>query len=135
MPDERPKILEKSYTVTDREAIHFMGAGALPVLSTPALVNWMELTSRENAANLLNPGDDTVGLSVHIKHLAATPLGMKVKVVSKLTRVEGRIYSFQVEAFDALEKIGEATHQRASVNIAKFAERVQAKKERIARAG
>src|SRR5512146_1792192 len=98
MPDESPKILEKNYTVTDQEAIHFMGAGALPVLSTPSLVNWMELTSRENAASLLNPGDDTVGLSVHIKHLAATPLGMMVKVVSKLTRVEGRIYSFQVEA-------------------------------------
>lgn len=135
MPDESLKVLEKTYTVTDQEAIHFMGADALPVLSTPSLVNWMELTCRENAAPLLNPGDDTVGLSVHIKHLAATPVGMQVKVVSKLSKVEGRIYSFQVEAFDAIEKIGEAAHQRASVSVVKFAERVRSKKQRLAGAG
>lgn len=131
MSGNSPKVLEKTYTVTEREAIHFMGARALPVLSTPSLVNWMELTCRENAAPLLNPGHDTVGLSVHIKHLAATPVGMQVKVISKLTQVEGRTYAFEVEAFDPVEKIGEATHQRASVDIARFADRVKAKKERI----
>jgi fluoroacetyl-CoA thioesterase len=129
MAGESPKVLEKTYTVTDQEAIHFMGAGAPPVLSTPSLVNWMELTSRENAAPLLSPGDDTVGLLVHIKHLAATPVGMQVKIISKLTQVEGRVYSFEVEAHDAADKIGEGTHKRASVNVAKFAERVRTKKE------
>lgn len=127
MSFEIPKVLEKCYTVTDDIAIHFMGAAAPPVLSTPSLVNWMELTSRENAASLLNAGEDTVGLSVHIKHLAATPVGMQVKIISKLTQVEGRVYSFEVEAYDAVDKIGEATHKRASVNVAKFADRVRAK--------
>jgi fluoroacetyl-CoA thioesterase len=131
MPNEVPKVLEKTYTVTDQEAIHFMGSGAVPVLSTPSLVNWMELTSRENAAPLLNPGDDTVGLSVQIKHLAATPVGIQVKIISTLTQVEGRIYSFQITAFDAAEKIGEATHQRASVSVAKFTERVKSKQQKL----
>jgi fluoroacetyl-CoA thioesterase len=135
MPTDSPKVLEKSYIVTDQEAIHFMGAGAPPVLSTPSLVNWMELTSRENVAPLLSPGDDTVGLLVHIKHLAATPVGMQVKVISKLTQVEGRVYSFEVEAYDPVDKIGEATHKRASVNVAKFADRVRTKKANLGGAG
>ena len=135
MPGDSPKVLEKTYTVTDQEAIHFMGSGAPPVLSTPSLVNWMELTSRDNAASLLSPGDDTVGLSVHMKHLAATPVGMEVKIISRLTEVEGRVYSFEIEAFDSVDKIGEATHKRASVNVAKFGQRVQTKKESMGRAG
>jgi fluoroacetyl-CoA thioesterase len=124
-----PKTHETSYTVTDHESIHFMGSQAL-VLSTPSLVNWMEMTSRENVLPLLTPGEDTVGVSVHIKHLAATPVDMKVRVVSKLVKVEGRLYTFEVEAFDEVDKIGEGTHERASLFVEKFASRVAAKKEK-----
>jgi predicted thioesterase len=127
MPDA-PRILEKTYLVTEREAISFMGPGVVPVLSTPALLAWMELTSRDNAGPLLAPGEDTVGVSVDMKHLAATPVGMRVRIVSRLSAVEGRIYTFEIEAFDDLDKIGEARHQRASVLVAKFASRVEAKR-------
>jgi fluoroacetyl-CoA thioesterase len=130
-----PKTHEMEYAVTDHEAIHFMGPDVPPVLSTPSLVNWMELTSRQNVLPLLNPGEDTVGVSVYIKHLAATPVGMKVRVVSTLVKVEGRAYTFEVEAFDQLDKIGEATHERASVSVAKFASRLAAKKEKAGSAG
>lgn len=133
MPLQEPKVLEKIFTVTDDLAVHFLGAEVTPALSTPGLVLWMELTSRENVAPLLNPGEDTVGVSVNIKHLAPTPVGMKVRVVSRLVDVEGRIYSFEVEAYDEVEKIGEATHTRASVTITKFASRIDAK--RITTAG
>ncbi len=132
MPDEIPKILEKTYTVTAAEAIHFMGDQALPVLSTPALLTWIELSCRENASPMLPPGSDTVGISVELKHLAATPVGAEVKVVSRLAKIEGRIYSFEAEAFDATEKIGEASHQRASVNVTKFTQRVKEKQQKLA---
>ena len=130
MSFQGPKLFETAYIVTDAEAIHFLGPEVTPGLSTPSLVCWMELTSRENAAPLLNPGEDTVGVSVEIKHLAPTPVGMKVRVVSKLQSVEGRLYSFEIEAFDEVEKIGEATHVRAPINVAKFAARIAAKKEK-----
>jgi fluoroacetyl-CoA thioesterase len=128
MPLQETRVLEKTFTVTDDLAVHFLGSEVTPALSTPGLVLWMELTSRENIASLLNPGEDTVGISVSIKHLAPTPVGMKVKVVSRLVNVEGRIYSFEVEAYDEIEKIGEGTHTRASVNLAKFASRIDAKR-------
>ena len=127
MPTNLPKIYEKTYTVTDDLAVHFMGAEAPPVLSTPALLLWMEMTSRESIKELLPPSQDTVGVGVTLKHLAATPVGGQVRIVTRLVKIEGRIYSLEIEAFDETEKVGEATHQRAAVTIAKFAERVRAK--------
>ena len=135
MPQSLPKIHQIDWVVTDQEAIHFMGADVPPVLSTPSLVNMMELASRENIRTLLGAGEDTVGVSVNIKHLAATPVGMRVRVVSKLVRLEGRIYTCEVEAFDEFDKIGEGTHERASVLVAKFAGRVVAKKAKAGNAG
>ena len=132
---EEVKMLEKQYLVTDAEAVHFMGPAVPPVLSTPSMIMWMELTCRDNAGPVLKSGDDTVGVNVNIKHLAATPVGMKVRVVSKLTKVEGRAYFFDVEAFDESEKIGEGSHQRVSVTPAKFAPLIINKKERIVHAG
>jgi len=132
---QEPRVLEKSYLVTDQYAIDFMGPSVPRVLSTPALLMWMELTSRENASALLSAGEDTVGISVEMKHLAATPVGMRVRIVSRLVGVEGRIYTFEIEAFDAVDKIAEATHQRASVPVAKFASRVESKREKARIAG
>ena len=129
MPEEK-WILEKTYLVTEREAISFMGPGVVSVLSSPALLAWMELTSRETVSSLLGAGEDTVGVSVNMKHLAATPVGMRVRIVSRLVGVEGRIYTFEIEAFDDFDKIGEARHQRASVLVAKFSSRVEAKREK-----
>jgi len=122
-----PKVFEKLYTVTDDVAIHFMGAGVPPVLATPGLLAWMEMTSRECVGALLEPGQDTVGVSVTLKHLTPTPVGVKVRVATKLVGIEGRIYTFEIEAFDETEKIGEARHERAAIRVAKFAERVRAK--------
>ncbi len=127
MADALPKVYEKTYTVTDDLAVHFMGSEAPPVLSTPALLLWMEMTARESVKELLGPGQDTVGVGVTLKHLAATPVGMQVRVVTRLTKIDGKLYSLEIEAVDEAEKIGEATHQRAAVTVAKFAERVRAK--------
>lgn len=122
-----PKVFEKTYVVTDAEAIHFMGPDVPAALATPALLGWMELASRECVSDLLGAGQDTVGVSATVKHLAPTPVGAQVRVVTRLVAVEGRIYSFEIEAFDEKEKVAEATHQRASVQVAKFADRIRAK--------
>ena len=130
MPLPLPRIHEMEYTVTDEVSIHFMGPDVPPVLSTPSLVLWIETTSHENLRPVLGPGEDSVGILIQVKHLAATPLGMKVRVVSKLVRVEGRVYTFEIEAFDEAEKIAAGMHERASVSVAKFAGRVAAKQAR-----
>ena len=74
-------------------------------------------------------------MTVDVKHMAATPVGMKVRVVSKLIKTEGRVFTFEVEAFDEVDKIGEGPHKRASVNVAKFDSRLAPKKQRVGHAG
>jgi predicted thioesterase len=62
-----------------------------------------------------------------VRHIAATPVGMRVTATAELTRVEGRTLHFRVEARDEVETIGDGTHERVVVNVAKFDARVQRK--------
>ena len=77
---------------------------------------------------LLDPGHDTVGTHVNVAHLGASPIGMSVTFTAEVIRVDGRRVEFRVEARDEKEKIGEGTHERAIINIARFATRLAEKK-------
>jgi predicted thioesterase len=76
---------------------------------------------------LLDPGHDTVGTHVNVYHLAATPMGMNATYRAEVISVEERRVNFKVEAFDEKQKIAEGTHQRAIVNVARFAAKMQEK--------
>jgi predicted thioesterase len=52
---------------------------------------------------------------------------MRVSATAEVIAVEGRLVRFRVEARDEKEKIGEGTHERVVVNVAKFDERVRRK--------
>jgi fluoroacetyl-CoA thioesterase len=64
---------------------------------------------------------------VDVYHLAATPMGMTVTFTAEVISVDDRRVNFKVEAWDEKEKAGEGTHERAIINIARFAARVQSK--------
>jgi len=85
------------------------------------------MTARDSVKPFLEEGYDTVGARVDVRHLAATPMGMSVTFRSELTAVEDRRLFFKVEAFDGKEKIGEGAHERAIINVAKFAARLKSK--------
>ena len=118
---------EKMVLVTNENAIDFLGLEGARVLSTPHMIGYMERTCRDAVLPLLDPGHDTVGTQVNVWHLAAAPLGMAVTFQAEVTGVQDRRIQFRVEAFDEREKIGEGTHERAIVNIAKFASRLAVK--------
>ena len=118
---------ESTVQVNDQNAINFLGVEGPRVLGTPYLINHLELTARDSVQPFLEAGFDTVGTRVDVRHLAATPLGMRVTFRSELTGVEDRRLLFKLEAFDEKEKIGEGTHERAVINVARFAARLQAK--------
>lgn len=118
---------EQQLLVTSEVAVSFLGVEGARVLGTPYLIAWMEMTSRNAVLPYLDAGHDTVGTHVSVAHLAATPIGMNVTFRAEVVSVEDRRINFKVEAFDEKEKIGEGTHQRAVINTAKFAARVQAK--------
>jgi predicted thioesterase len=84
----------------------------------------MERVSAELINERLDAGEQSVGISMNLKHIAATPLGMEVRVKTRISAVEGRKLTFVLEAFDAVEKIGEATHERFIIQAEKFNARV-----------
>ena len=98
------------------------------VFGTPFLVGLFEGVSAELMAPHLGPGEQSVGISMNLKHMAPTPLGMEVRAKTQVTAVDGRKLTFQVEAFDEKEKIGEAVHERFIINAEKFIKKVEEKK-------
>ena len=113
--------------VTSEVAITFLGTEGTRVLSTPHMIGFMEMTCRNTVLPLLDAGYDTVGTHVNVAHLAASPIGMSVTFTAEVIRVDGRRVEFRVEARDEKEKIGEGTHERAIINVAKFATRLAEK--------
>jgi fluoroacetyl-CoA thioesterase len=120
---------EQKLLVTSDVAINFLGMEGARVLSTPHMIGFMERTCRDTVLPLLDPGYDTVGTHVNVAHLAAAPLGMSVTFSAEVTGVAERRIQFRVEAWDEKEKIGEGTHERTIINVAKFATRLAAKKQ------
>jgi len=120
---------EQQVLVTSEIAISFLELEAARVLSTPQMIRLMEVTCRNTVLPLLDPGHDTVGTHVNVAHLAAAPIGMTVTFTAEVIRVEGRRVEFKVVAFDEKEKIGEGTHERGIINIARFAARLTEKSQ------
>lgn len=120
---------EEKLLVTTEVAINFLGMEGARVLATPEMIRYMERTARNAVFPLLDAGYDTVGTHVNVYHLAAAPMGMSVTFRAEVTSVIDRRVQFKVEAWDEKEKIGEGTHERAIINIAKFATRLAAKKQ------
>ena len=118
---------ETTLIVSAAEAIHFLGSQVRPALSTPAMIMQMEITARDAVLPLLEPGQDSVGTLVNVSHLAATPLGMRVRFRATLTGIDRRRLTFTVEAHDEKEKIGEGTHERFIIEVRRYAERLNAK--------
>ncbi|HLY19985.1 MAG TPA: thioesterase family protein [Bryobacteraceae bacterium] len=118
---------EKKILVDEKVAINFLGLEDARVLGTPWMIGWMEHTCRDAVLPFLEAGHDTVGTHVNVFHLAATPMGMTVTFKAEVTGVEDRRVNFKVEAWDEKEKCGEGTHQRAIVNVARFAARTKDK--------
>ncbi|EYE87929.1 thioesterase [Fervidicella metallireducens AeB] len=96
------------------------GSGGVDVYSTPAMVGLMESAAKKAVDTFLPDGYTTVGIKLDIKHLAATPIGMKVKAEAELIEVDGRKLTFKVEAYDEAEKIGEGLHERFVIDSEKF---------------
>jgi fluoroacetyl-CoA thioesterase len=121
---------EERLLVTSEVAIDFLGMENARVLATPQMIRYMEWTSRNAVKPLLEDGYDTVGTHVNVYHLAAAPIGAVVTFTSEITAVQERRVEFKVTARTEEEVIGEGTHERGIINVAKFATRLAEKSQR-----
>ena len=104
-----------------------VGSGRVHVLATPVMINLIEAAALAAVEHLLPPGQQSLGTHLDVRHFAATPVGLTVTATAEVTEVDGRTITFRVEARDDREVIGDGTHERVVVNVARFDDRVQRK--------
>jgi predicted thioesterase len=118
---------KKEITVTQELTAKAMNSGALDVFATPAMIALMENTAFLSVAAELEPGSGTVGTALNVKHVSATPVGMKVTCETELVKVDGRALTFSVKAYDEAGLIGEGEHERFIIFEEKFQAKADAK--------
>ena len=118
---------EMERRVTEAVLADRHGNPAIHVLTTPIVVEWMEEVATAGVQQYLTEGQGTVGSIVNMKHLAGTPIGLKVKVVAHLKQIDGRRLVLWIDAFDDVEKIAECHHERFIVDLARFHDKVRKK--------
>jgi len=111
---------EKFITVTQQMTVKNFLATMPAVYATAIMILHMEEAATASIAGLLPDGHVTVGMDVNVRHLAATPVGRTVKLISRVRQVDGKSVVFDVEAWDGDRKIGDGTHRRGVINVAAF---------------
>lgn len=117
----------KSIIVDEARCIGFMGKEGM-VYATPRMVSDVEYTCRDFLLAHLDPGEDSVGAHVSIDHLAATPLGLTVRIEARIAELDRRKVTFEFSVHDPVEQVGRGKHVRFVVETAKTRERLAAKR-------
>lgn len=116
--------------VGTRDTAPHVGSGKIGVLATPIMVNLMEAAALQAVEKFMPAGHQTVGTHLDVKHFAATPVGMRVRAIAELARIEGRTLTFNIRADDEREQIGGGVHERLIINVERFDQRMQKKLEK-----
>lgn len=122
------KIAEKLVKVEEKDLAKNIKSGALAVLASPVLIAWSEELCCDMLEEYLENDETTVGTYVELFHNAPTPLGAEVKITSKLCKVNGREYSFEITAEDSAGEIAKINHKRFLVYGEKFQNKANSRK-------
>ena len=114
---------EVGTTVEREDTAKEVGSGSLLVYATPCMVALMEGAACEAIAEALKEDQTTVGTGLNIEHISATPVGLEVRAEAEVTAVEGKVITFEVNAYDEAGQIGKGTHKRVIVSAQKFLEK------------
>ncbi len=118
---------EITCTTGDEHTAKYFYENLPAVVATPFLAGFMERASAELINDYLDPGEQSVGISMDLKHTAATPLGMSMRIETEVVDVDGAKLTLQLKALDDAEQIGQAVHERFIINAGKFNARVAKK--------
>ena len=118
---------EETFIVEEKHLAPHVGSGSARVLATPWMIGFMERTSHLLLVQHLPEGYSSVGVMVHIRHLAPSLLGSTIKATAEVVSVEGSQVSLKVQARDEVELIGEGTHDRFIIEVDRFLKRLTQK--------
>ena len=124
---EKPTTYTLTEVVTDEMTAKRIGSAGAKILSTPNMLALMEGAALTLAREYLDEGMTTVGVEAHVKHLASTPVGMKVSATATLRSIERRKMWFDIVVEDENGKCGEGSHLRIVVKPKNLTEKAHAK--------
>ncbi len=116
-----------SVVVTRDLTVAHFHPGLPEAYGTPMMVYLMEVAAGQAIQPYLPAGWASVGVAVRVQHLAATPVGRRVTATATVIAVDHKTVTFAVTAHDGTEPIGEGTHIRAPIELARFNARLAAK--------
>ena len=126
-----PGLTGKSEMIVKEEDLAGrLGDVPVDVLSTPRLIQLLETAAIEAIRDHLSADQVSLGTEMRIRHLSATPLGMKVTANALLKGVENNRLFFLVDAYDEKEKVADGEHERILVSKERFLEKVKKKRAR-----
>ena len=108
-------------------ASRFKDAMLPPILATPVMIMVMENAALNAMKPYLDADETALGTRVDVRHMSATPAGRRVSGEAKVTKIDGRRIEFTIRATDGAEVIGQGTHERVIINLARFSEQLKAK--------
>src|SRR5688572_6070541 len=118
---------EAKLVVAEEHTAPSIGSGRVHVLATPVMINLIEAAALDAVERLLPAGYQSLGTHLDVRHIAATPVGMRVTAVVEVTKVDARTIFFSVVVRDEIDLVGDGAHERVVVNVTKFDQRVQKK--------
>lgn len=125
-------VNELTFTVQESDTARYSGGESFPpVFSTPRMISFMERAAHFALAPYFKEGQASVGTTVQVRHLASTPVGAQVRVRAEVIEVDRRRVRFKIEAWDAVEKIGEGEHERFIIDLDRFYERLSVKQDQL----
>jgi fluoroacetyl-CoA thioesterase len=108
-------------------ASRFKDAMLPPILATPVMIMVMENAALNAMKPYLDAGETALGTRVDVRHMSATPAGRRVSGEAEVTKIDGRRIEFTIRATDGAEVIGQGTHERVIINLARFSEQLKTK--------
>ena len=120
---------EETFTIAEEHTAYHIGSGDTRVLATPWMISLMERVSNRLLGQHLPDGYMSVGTHVNVYHLAATPIGVGIRVCAEVTGVRKNRIELAVHAWDQNDKLGEGTHERAVVNREHFMQNTSGKSD------
>lgn len=113
----------RTITVDADRTIDFMG-DECRVYATPSLVRDIEHTCRDMIVARIPAGQDSVGTTVNIAHMAPTLLGMQATITVTVAELDGRKVALDIVATDSLDTICKGRHERFIVDVEQTRQRL-----------
>lgn len=114
------------YIVKDNDTAHAVGNKGVMVLSTPALLTYVENGSSGLLSKRLPKGYSLVGISVTLHHIGTAPVNGVIKIESNVVKAEKNKVKYEFKAFYKENLIADGTYEQAIINLDNFLKKINA---------